>query len=54
VRLAAIHALAHAGGESAIEPLRAQLAAPDPAVRDAAYQTLVVITAKTGIRIPPM
>ena len=54
VRLAAIHTLAHTGGESAIKPLRAQLTAPDPAVRDAAYQALVVISAKTGIRIPPV
>jgi HEAT repeat protein len=30
VRLAAIHTLAHTGGESAIEPLRTQLAAPAP------------------------
>jgi HEAT repeat protein len=54
VRLAAIHTLAHTGGESAIEPLRAQLAAPDPEVRDAAYRALEVISARTGITILPV
>lgn len=59
VKLAAIHTLAHIGpltgaydGKSAIELLRAQLAAPDPAIRDAAYQALHVISAKTGMKIP--
>jgi len=54
VRLAAIHTLAHTGGEAAIEPLRTQLAAPDPEVRDAAYQALQVISARTGITILPV
>jgi len=54
VRLAAIHTLAHTGGEAAIEPLRAQLAASDPSIRDAAYQALETISAKTGIKIPPI
>jgi HEAT repeat protein len=54
VRLAAIHTLAHIGGEAAIEPLCAQLSSPDDAVRDAAYQALEVISAKTGIKIPPV
>ncbi len=53
VRLAAIHTLAHTGGELAIEPLRTQLAAPVPEVRDAAYQALEVISARTGITILP-
>ena len=52
VKLAAIHTLAHLGGESAVEPLRAQLTAPDPAVRGAAYQALEAIGDRAGIRIP--
>jgi HEAT repeat protein len=54
VRLAVIHTLARTGGESAIEPLRAQLTTPDPAVRDAAYQALELISARTGIKISPV
>jgi HEAT repeat protein len=59
VKLAAIHTLAHVGpltgvydGKSAIDLLRAQLAAPDPVIRGAAYQALSVISAKAGMKIP--
>jgi len=52
IRLAAIHTLAHIGGESAIEPLRAQLASPDAAIRAAAYQALEAISTRTGLKIP--
>jgi len=51
VRLAAIHTLAYIGGEPAIEPLRAQLAAPEIEIRDAAYQALQVLGHKLGIKI---
>lgn len=52
VKLAAIHTLAHAGGEPAVEPLRALLALPEPAIRTAAYQALQAISARTGTKIP--
>jgi HEAT repeat protein len=52
VKLAAIHTLAHAGGEQAVEPLRALLASPEHAIRTAAYQALQAISARTGIKIP--
>jgi HEAT repeat protein len=51
VKLAAIQTLANIGGETAIEPLRAQLASSDPAVHAAAYQALKAISDKTGIKI---
>jgi HEAT repeat protein len=52
VKLAAIHTLAHVGGESALEPLRAHLASPEPMIQSAAYQALQTISARTGIKIP--
>jgi HEAT repeat protein len=51
VKLAAIQTLANIGGETAIEPLRAQLASSDPDVHAAAYQALKAISDKTGIKI---
>jgi len=52
VKLAAIHTLAHVGGEPAVELLRALLASSDPAIQTAAYQALQAINARTGIKIP--
>ena len=52
VKLAAIHTLAHVGGEPALEPLRAHLASPEPMIQSAAYQALQTISARTGIKIP--
>ena len=51
VKLAAIHTLAHVGGESALESLRAHLASPEPMIQSAAYQALQTISARTGIKI---
>lgn len=51
VKLAVVHTLAHLARDTDIETLRAPWAAPEPELRDAAYQALQIIGNKMSIKI---